>query len=138
MTIDGTLGMRMTGGELQAVREWLGLTGDALAGVLGVNPRTVRAWEAARDRIPVRVRDEVEMLESATAAAVAELVDGLRAARSPVVTVYRADADLHAARPSTGHLTARWWRHVVARAAAEVPGTVIGTTEELADAETPA
>lgn len=47
------------------------------------------------------------------------------------MVVYRTDADLHAARPGTEHLTARWWRHVVARAAHEVPGVVIGTRAEL-------
>lgn len=122
---------RMTGGELQTVREWLGLTGEALAGILGVNPRTLRAWEAGRDLIPERVRGEVEQIEAATAVAVGELVDALHDARDPAVVVYRTDDGLHAARPETAHLTARWWRHVVARAATEVPGVAIGTRDEL-------
>lgn len=122
---------RMTGGELQTVREYLGLTGDALAGILGVQPRTLRAWEAGRDPIPYRVREEVEAVEAATARAVGEVVAGLRDARAPAVVVYRTDAEMHQARPDTAHLTARWWRHVVARAAHEVPGVEIGTAEEL-------
>lgn len=60
-----------------------------------------------------------------TAKAVDELVDVLNAARDPAVYVYRRDEDMHAARPDTAHLPARWWRHVVARACQEVPGVVI-------------
>lgn len=125
---------RMTGGELQTVREYLGLTGDALAAILGVQPRTLRAWEAGKDPIPARVREEVEALEFSTSMSVAELVDELNAAADkadPAVVVYRSDEAMHAARPDTTHLTARWWRHVVARACAEVPGVVIGTRDEL-------
>lgn len=43
---------------------------------------------------------------------------------------YRRDEDMHAARPDTAHLPARWWRHVVARAAHEVQGVVITTEPE--------
>ncbi|WP_044109875.1 DUF1870 family protein [Mycobacterium canetti] len=116
---------RMNGGELQMVREYLGLTIESLAGMLQVNPRTVRAWEAGRDLIPERVREEVETLEAMTAAAVGELVDALHDARDPAVVVYRRDEDMHAARPGTEHLPARWWRHVVARACHEVPGVEV-------------
>ncbi|EHI13154.1 hypothetical protein [Mycolicibacterium thermoresistibile] len=83
------------------------------------------SWEAGRDPIPARIRDEVEQIEAITAQAVTELVDALR--RDPVVAVYRRDEDMHASRPDTGHLPARWWRHVVARAAHEVPGVEIVT-----------
>lgn len=121
---------RMDGGELQAVREYLGLTGEHLARLLGVNPRTVRAWESGRDLIPERIREEVEAIEAATAVAVGELVAALSDARDPAVAVYRSDAALHAARPDTAHLPARWWRHVVIRAATEVPGVVIVTAGE--------
>lgn len=65
----------MDGGELQTVREFLGLTIESLAGMLRV----------------------------------------------------RRDEDMHASRPDTAHLPARWWRHVVARAAHEVPGVEIVT-----------
>lgn len=122
---------RMTGGELQTVREYLGLTGDWLAARLHVNPRTVRAWEAGRYPVPDGVRTEVEALESQTAAAVGELVAALQDARDPAVVVYRDDAELAADRPGAGHMPARWWRHVVARACEEVPGVRIGAREEL-------
>lgn len=118
---------RMDPGELQMVREYLGLTLDALAGMLGVNPRTVRSWESGRDPIPDRVRLEVEQIEASTAAAVGDVVEALHDMRDPTVAVYRTDAAMHAARPDTTHLPARWWRHVVARAVHEVPGVVIVT-----------
>lgn len=130
---------RMTGGELQTVREYLGLTGDALAAILEVDPRTLRAWESGRYPIPARprdpfkrpVREVIEDLEAYTAAAVGEVVAALQDASDPAVVVYRDDADLAAARPDAAHLGARWWRHVVARAAHEVPGVTIGTRTEL-------
>lgn len=128
----------MTGGELQTVREYLGLTGDQLAAILEVTPRTVRAWEAGAVPIPtarregrIPVREAVERLEAYTATAVADLVSALSDAVDPAVVVYRTDADMHAARPDTAHLPARWWRHVVARAAHEIPGVTIGTRTEL-------
>lgn len=124
-------GGRMTGGELQTVREYLGLTQGALAGILSVRQDTVRRWESGRDRIPERVRVEVEHIEADTARAVTELITALQDARDPAVAVYRTDADMHDARPDTTHLPARWWRHVVARAAVEIPGVAIGTRAEL-------
>ena len=53
---------RMTGAEFAAHRHLIGLTLDELASILGVNPRTVRAWEAERDPIPPRVPDELDAL----------------------------------------------------------------------------
>lgn len=117
----------MDGGELQTVREYLGLTIESLAGMLRVNPRTVRSWESGRDPIPERIREEVEAIEAMTAEAVGEVVDALHDMRDPAVAVYRRDEDMHAARPDTSHLPTRWWRHVVARAVHEVPGVEIVT-----------
>jgi transcriptional regulator with XRE-family HTH domain len=129
MTTDDT--PRMTGGEMQTVREYLGLTTESLAGILGVRHDTVRRWESGRDPIPYRVREEVEQIEAYTAHAVDDLVRALSDARDPAVVVYRTDADMHAARTGVDHLPARWWRHVVARAAHEIPGVAIGTRGEL-------
>lgn len=116
---------RMDPGELQMVREALGLTTQTLAGMLSVRHDTLRRWESGREPIPHRVREEIEEIEEATAAAVGELVDALTDARDPAVRVYRSDADLHAARPDLAHLPARWWRHVVYRAVSEVPGVTV-------------
>jgi len=50
---------RPTPEHLRATREYLGLTHTALANVLGVRERTVRAWESGRDAIPYRVANEL-------------------------------------------------------------------------------
>lgn len=115
----------MDPGELQTVREALGLTTVALAGMLGVRDDTYRRWESGREPIPVRVSDEVQVVEEYTARAVDEVVAALQDARDPAVVVYRTDAEMHAARPDMSHLPARWWRHVVYRAAGQVEGVEI-------------
>lgn len=116
---------RMDGGALQTIREYLGLNVEVLAGLMRVNPRTIRSWESGRDPIHEHIRLEIEQLEDMTAAAVGELVAALTTSRDPVVRVYRSDEQMHAARPDIAHLPARWWRHVVARARQEVPGVEI-------------
>lgn len=118
---------RMPAGELQTIREYLGLTGEAMAGLLHVNPRTIRDWESGREPIPYRIREEVEAIEAETDQAVGEVVQALTSSHDPdaAIVVYRTDRDLHEARPDASHLTARWWRHVAYRAALEVPGTPI-------------
>ncbi|MDO4888148.1 MAG: DUF1870 family protein [Actinomycetaceae bacterium] len=131
---DRDAGDRMPGVELQTVREALGLTSEALARLLRVNARTVRAWEAGRDPIPYRVRSEVEALEAYTAECVEHVVQALLDSRDPeaAIVVYRSDEQLHAARPGFEDLTARWWRAVAYRAACEVPGTPIVTPPDSA------
>ncbi|MDO5645745.1 MAG: DUF1870 family protein [Dermabacter sp.] len=115
----------ISAGELQAIREWLGLTTDALAAILDVNHRTYRAWESGRSRIPHALRERLELVEAMTETAVSELLAELTKMDAPTARVYRTDAEMHAARPGMKHLTARWWRHVVARAVQEVPGVAV-------------
>lgn len=55
---------RMSAAEFACWRHLLGLTLDELAETMGVNPRTVRAWEAGRDLIPERIRDELDALKA--------------------------------------------------------------------------
>jgi transcriptional regulator with XRE-family HTH domain len=116
---------RMDPGELRMVREALGLTRQSLADMLGVREDTVRRWEIGRDLIPVRIRDEVEVIERYTARAVDDVVAALSSAPDPVVRVYITDEAMHAARPDLAHLPARWWRHVAYRAVSEVPGVAV-------------
>ncbi len=124
----------MPGAELTTVREFLGLTVDRLAERLAVTPRTVRHWEGGRYPIPDGVREDVEALEAFTSDAVARVVDGLNDMRDPAIAVWRGEGasdDIAASRPDIAQLGARWWRMVAYRAALEVPGTIIGTPDEI-------
>ncbi len=100
---------RMTGAEFAARRHLLGLTLDELASILGVNPRTVRAWEAERDPIPHRVPDEL----AALAAEHTALTQEMAAAGS--VQIVRAKRDGQD-RPRG------WYVAAAARATAADPG----------------
>lgn len=113
---------RMTAAEFRTIREWLGLTGDALAAWLGVNPRSVRRWEQGEQPIPDGVRLNIEQLEAHTAEQVGVAVAQLMDAPEPTVRVYHDDAEFWAAHPEARPLTAQWHRRVIARAAQEVPG----------------
>lgn len=115
---------RMTPAELRVIREFIGLTGDALAAILEVDPRTLRHWEAGRYRIPDGVRIQVEQLEEMTGRAVGDAVAQLAGLDEPGVIVYRTDAEMRAAHPDAV-MTASWHRMVIARAALEVPGLAI-------------
>lgn len=106
-------------------REYLGLTIDAMANLLEVNPRTVRSWESGRDPIPVRVRAEIASIEEHTDAVVADAVAALDGS-DPVVVVWRSEATWRASgHPDTARFPARWSRHVVARAAHRVGDVTI-------------
>jgi transcriptional regulator with XRE-family HTH domain len=126
----------MTGAELNAAREFLGLTIERLADFLAVDPATVRKWEQGKYAVPAGVRAEVQGLEELTDQAVEDLIATLEGMPAPVVLVWRgadAEEDLGLNLPRFAAYGARWWRHVAYRAAREVPGTRIGTNEELAE-----
>ena len=89
----------MTPAELRVITEWLGLRQRDVAGVLGVDERTVRNWLAGRYLIPDGVRLEIEQIEDTTARAVGEVVDALKDASDVGVIVYRTDEDMWADRP---------------------------------------
>lgn len=107
----------LTGAELRAARELLGITSDHLAKVIGVNPRTVRSWEQGRDSIPGRIRPELAEIKEAADSAVRKLIDDLADDDDAVIT-YRTDDEYKAAHP-TGKWSAAWHRQVALRAAAE-------------------
>jgi DNA-binding XRE family transcriptional regulator len=125
---------RMTAAELRVVREYLGLTGDALAAHLGVSSRTLRHWEAGVYAIPDGVREEIEDLEEVTARAVDDAVAQLMDVPDPVAVVYRTDDEYHHAHPEIT-LPASWQRAVVARAAERVPGLGIDYAPPPASAD---
>jgi transcriptional regulator with XRE-family HTH domain len=116
---------RMTDAEFKTIREFLGLTSEWLASHLGVDPRTIRHWEAGKYQIPDGVRLEVERLEEVTGGFIGNVVDALMDMPDPGVFVYRNDAEYHAAHPEI-EFPASWHRAVVARVALEVPALRIG------------
>lgn len=72
--------MRLTGIEVQARREALGLTQFDLATALGVSQASVAAWEAGRRRVPDGIHDEIRTLEDRLDALINRMM-GLVAAR---------------------------------------------------------
>lgn len=116
---------RISAAELRVWLDWLGLPQRTAAELLSVREDTLRRWLSARDPIPVRVGEELEAIDAFTATAVGELITALHDARDPGVLIYRADAALWAIRPELRPYGAAWWRMVVARATAEVPGIPI-------------
>lgn len=117
---------RMTDAEFRVVREYLGLTGEWLAGHLGVSSRTVRHWEQGRYPIPDGVRLTIEQLEADTASFVAGIVASLNSHSHPDVTVvtYRNDEEYREAHPEVP-FPASWHRALIARVAQEVPALAI-------------
>lgn len=115
---------RMTDAEFKVAREYLGLTGDWLAGHLNVSARTVRHWEQGAYPIPDGVRLELERLEERTAEFVGACVGPLLDMADAAVLTYRTDEEFHQARPGET-FPASWHRRVVARVAQEVPGLTI-------------
>lgn len=113
----------LTPAELRAAREYLGLTGDAMAKKLVVNPRTLRSWEQGRDPIPGRIRPQIAELKAVTDAAVAKLVAKLETSGDGTLITYRNDDEYQAGVRGTSWSegwygwSASWHRQVCARAA---------------------
>lgn len=114
----------MTSAELKVVREYLGLSGDWLAGHLGVSPRTVRHWEEGKFAVPEGIRTEIAGLEAITAAQVTAYIEACGSQRDPAIRTYRHDTDFDAHVPGN-RWPASWHRAVCARVAQEVPGVAI-------------
>lgn len=115
---------RMTPAELKVVREFLGVSGEWLAGHLKVSARTVRHWEEAKYPIPDGMRLAVEDLEARTAEFIGGAVRQLNDLPDTTIATYRNDVEYHAAHPEI-HFPASWHRRVCARIAQEVPGLSI-------------
>ncbi|MFI2078537.1 helix-turn-helix domain-containing protein [Streptomyces triculaminicus] len=126
---------RMTPAEFKVVREFLGLTGDWLAGHLGVSGRTVRSWEAGKHPIPDGVRLEIEDLEARTAGFISGCISQLKDLPDPRVITYRDDTEYHTTHPEMP-FPASWHRAVIARIAQEVPGLAIAYHSDVPAAAT--
>ncbi len=114
----------MTDAELRCVREWLGVSAEWLAAHLGVEDRTVLRWESGTTPIPDGVRRRIGRLAQLTTESVDALTKMLADRANPRVSVYRSDADYHAASPGAV-MPASWHRMVVVRTANELPALSI-------------
>ncbi|GGN62020.1 hypothetical protein GCM10012285_61740 [Streptomyces kronopolitis] len=128
----------LTAAELRIAREYLGMTGDQLAKVLGVNPRTLRSWEQGRDDVPGRIRPEIAELKASTDQAVADMVTAHNDSNDEPLLTYRNDEEFSAAQKAGLHQhwnrSASWHRQVTARAAAQT-GARIDYAEETGEDE---
>lgn len=121
---------RMTAAEFKVVREYLGLTGDWIAGHLGVSPRTVRHWEQGKYAIPDGVRLQLEDLERLTSEFIGRAVKQLMDLPEPGIVTYRDDAEYQADHPEAGY-PASWHRAVCARIAQDVHGLSIAYASDV-------
>lgn len=112
----------MNAAEIRAAREYLAINVEQFADLLGVTDRTVRSWEAGRYLVPAGVAEEVHLMLDRADQHVADLVDQMTSSGgSGEITVYRSDADYHAARTGAT-MPASWHRVIAKRAARAVPG----------------
>lgn len=115
---DGVYRTTMTAAEFQATREALGLTGDWLAGHLGVSARTIRHWEHGKYAIPEGVYVEMHRLAGTARRLVRDLVaaaeETIAGGESARITVYRSTEEYHAAEPEAT-MPASWHRAVAWR-----------------------
>lgn len=121
---DGVYRTTITAAELQATREALGLTGDWLAGHLGVSPRTVRHWEQGKYAVPAGVCDDMHKLEGEARREFKALSDqseeGIGRRQSVRLTVYRTTDEYHAAVPGAT-MPASWHRAIAYRVREYLP-----------------
>ena len=114
--------LRMTGAEVTAEREALGLTTAELAALAGVHPQTPHRWEAGREPAPVRIGGLLAVL----AREHDELVDllvkraGATHADCAAVVVPRTQDEYEALCPGADR-PLRWLRLAAARAARRAP-----------------
>lgn len=77
----------MTSVEFRIARESLGVTGEVLAGHLGVSDRSIRKWEHGASAVPAGVRRELQDLVEEFDKAVAELVAAVAGVEAPVLVI---------------------------------------------------
>lgn len=103
----------MTAAGLRVARERLGLTGETLSELLGVEWRTVRRWEAGTHPIPAGVEAQLGEWELEAGQLAAEMTADL-AAGGELIT-YRSDEAFWEAEPERRPFPAAWHRAIVGR-----------------------
>lgn len=120
----------MTGAELKAAREYLGLSASWLAEFAVCDERRVQRMELDQELVAESVVNAVEKVFDETDEMVTRLTDkyGLLTKNNPGKTitmpVYRSDAEYLKAHKH-GRFQARWHRMVAQRVALVVPGLVL-------------
>ena len=113
---------RMTGAEVTAAREALGLTTAEFAALAGVHPQTPHRWEAGREPAPVRIgglladlaREHDDLVDL-----LVERTDDVRADYAAVV-VPRTKEEYAALCPDASR-PLHWLRLAASRAASQAP-----------------
>lgn len=123
MTSDTTT-TPMTAAEFRIARERLGVTGDWLAGQLGVEPRAVRRWESG-DRVIVEERaQQIRQIIEATDTFIEQIVDELEASGERDIVTYPSDKAYRAEHPDL-IWPASWHRAAMGRVAELVEGAPV-------------
>lgn len=114
--------LRMTGAEVTAAREALGLTTAELAALAGVHPQTPHRWEAGREPAPVRIAGLLADLAREHDDLVDLLVEraGDTRADCAAVIVPRTQEEYEALHPDASR-PLRWLRLAAGRAARRAP-----------------
>lgn len=120
--VSSTDPLRLTGAEVTAAREALGLTTAELAALAGVHPQTPHRWEASREPAPVRIgglladlaREHDDLVDL-----LVERTDDTRATCAAVI-VPRTQEEYEALYPGA-HRPLRWLRLAAGRAARRAP-----------------
>lgn len=115
----------MTPAKLLVTREWLGLTGETLGQIIGVQDRTIRRWEAGQSPIPHGAFADIERLVAATDALVEQHVNRLLDTDEVVLRTYRTNDDYWEEDLTRKPFPAQYHRAIAARVAHEVPGLSI-------------
>lgn len=120
--VSATDPLRMTGAEVTAAREALGLTTAELAAIAGVHPQTPHRWEAGREPAPVRIMGLLADLAREHDYLVDLLVkhSGATRADCAAVVVPRTQEEYAALHPDASR-PLRWLRIAAGRAARRAP-----------------
>jgi len=127
----------MTGAEMQATREVLGLSRNWLSADLQISERRMMRMEADKERIPDALVARLDEVAAHTRDFVTELIARYRreTKRAPdtdvLIHTYKADEDYAAADDWPGY-PARWHRMCCARVCEAVPGLIIAYADPVA------
>lgn len=124
MTDELGIADRLTAAELKIWREWLRLSQDQLAEILGVKRDTIHRWESGKlgadgtpYRIPDGVRVELDDLIEQADDIVYGLIDSLdNPDMIPFVSIYRTNEELWERHPQVRPFGIESWNQIVARA----------------------